>query len=75
MRNPKRYVRTVGGMKEAEGCNYGGMTKFLLIIYKAVPGIIVGSANTTEKVHIGLTRKYLYKVEGMNEARDRYITA
>lgn len=74
LRDPKRYVRTIGGMTEMEGCNYGRMTKFVYVFYKAVPGVTVGAGAglTTEQLTCGVTRKYLYKVEGMNESRDYY---
>jgi len=51
-------------------------TKLYFIIYKLVPGLTVGSTLGTyqHNLVVGTTRKYLYKIEGMNESRERYIT-
>lgn len=74
-RDPKRHVCTYGAMREQEGCNKPGMTKHILIIFKAIPGISVGllPGETTEQLSIGVTRKYMYKIEGMNKSRDLYL--
>lgn len=76
MRDPKRHVTTKASLTAREGCNRRGWTKWIFIIAKAIPGIDVGpvAGQTTMKLDVGVTRKYLYKIEGMNEDRDRYLT-
>lgn len=71
MRDPKNRVRTIQQLEENEGCNLPGWTKFVLIVFKVVPGFTVGTAlnETTEKIDVGCTRKYSYKIDGINEPR------
>lgn len=75
MRDPKRYVLTQRDMNLEGGVNMPKMTKFCYIIFKVVPGVTVGAGagQTTESIQVGCTRKYMYKVEGVNEDRARYI--
>lgn len=75
-RDPKRHVMTFDYMNNKPGCNVPGLTKFIFVIAKSVPGIEVGTiagTKTRERLRVGITRKYFYKVEGFNEARDRYL--
>jgi len=73
-RDPGRHVMVKQRMLETDGYSRPGTTKTLLFIYKAVPGFGVGplGGDAAEQVHIGVTRKYLYKLEGMNDTRDWY---
>lgn len=75
MRDPRRHVVHGQGMKEMEGINHPKLTKWILILAKVVPGITVGTtgSDTHEKIVVGLTRKYFYKIEGMNDARHAYF--
>jgi hypothetical protein len=56
------------------GCNKPGWTRFIFIIFKAIPGITIGTAagQTTESVTMGVTRKYMYKIRGIQEDRSYY---
>lgn len=75
IRDPKRRVMTQEEMEKYEGGNAPYWSRHILIIYKLVPGLAV-SANTgdyTERIQVGITRKYFYKIEGQNEDRDRYL--
>lgn len=74
-RDPKRHVINHASMLETESCNRK-FTRHIMFIFKVVPGIVVGDGigETTEKLLIGCTRKYLYKVEGNNENRDIHIS-
>jgi hypothetical protein len=76
-RNPKRKVIRYGQLETNEGFNKRGWTRFKFIIYKAVPGITVGNAVGTFRmgITVGLTKKYMYKVEGFNEPRERLLGA
>lgn len=72
VRDPRRHVCTQESMERMVGPNQGRMTRHIFIIFKLVPGYSVGSAegSYTEQVTIGMTRKYMYKIEGMSEDRD-----
>nr|UOF82187.1 putative capsid protein [Cressdnaviricota sp.] len=75
VRDPKRHVffrDKVDGLNN--GCNMPGITRFFYIVFKAVPGITIDASNTTESIWMGVTRKYMYKVEGLNEDRSIKIT-
>lgn len=74
-RNPKRKVIRYGELETNDGFNKRGWTRFKFLIYKAVPGVTVGTAVGTFRMSItvGLTRKYMYKVEGFNEPRERLL--
>lgn len=75
VRDPKRRVSNQEDLAQFAYCNRPGWTRHVLIIAKAVPGITIGAGTlTTEKLQIGVTRKYLYKIEGFNANRDRYLT-
>lgn len=74
-RDPKRHVFTRQNMTERRGCNYPGVTKHVLVIAKAVLGIIEGATegDTMPRLSTGVTRKYLYNIEGMNDTRDKMV--
>jgi len=76
-RDPKRRVTSLERMENGAGCNFGKWTHHIMIIAKAIPGLTVGSVTDTlnEELSIGVTRKYFYKVEGMNDTRDRWLNA
>lgn len=71
LRDPKNRATIIQELREREGCNRAGWTKHLLIIFKAPPGYTVGTlANEVqERIDVGITRKYSYKIEGLNEPR------
>lgn len=75
MRDAKRHVMDGDRMNNNDGFGYR-FTKYIYIIFKVVPGLTVGSlsGNFVEKIDVGSTRKYSYKIEGVNEDRDRYVT-
>lgn len=71
-RDPKRHVITQESMMNTESCNRP-FTKHIMIIFKVVPGFTPSALGMEERLIVGCTRKYLYKVEGNNEDRDRLI--
>lgn len=75
-RDPGRHVMVKQRMLETSGFSRPSTTKTLLFVYKSVPGFLVGSTpgDVTERLDIGVTRKYMYKLEGMNDTRDFYET-
>lgn len=76
VRDPKRHVTTIGDLKNENGANRPKWTRFLLLIYKLVPGLTIGAIDGTYQpsIAVGATRKYFYKLEGANDDRDRYDT-
>lgn len=73
VRNPKRKVCRYGELELNDGFNKAGWTQYKFLIYKLVPGLDQGTAVGEYKAElsVGLTRKYMYKVEGFNEPRER----
>lgn len=76
VRDPKRRVTTQGNMNRKDGWNYPGWTRVIFLVYKLVPGLVLGTAATDDTFQcqctIGSTRTYKYKVEGFNEDRERF---
>ncbi len=74
-RDPKNRTMSLGAMEEIAGCNKPGWTHHILIIFKSVPGFSVGTGENDiqERIQIGYTRKYTYKVEGATDDRSEYI--
>lgn len=76
VRDPKRHVCRYGDLSKNDRWNRDGWTKIIYLVYKLVPGLTRGTLVNTYKdgVTIGLTRKYMYKIEGVNEPRESYYT-
>lgn len=72
IRDPRRYTLTMREMAQIEGFNHPGQTRILLVVYKLVPGLIQNSTlgSYVSSIDVGVTRKYMYKIEGANEDRD-----
>lgn len=75
VRDPRRRVTTLDELKTADGFNKVGWTRCILIIAKLAPGLPIGIAagNYTEKLSIGITRKYTFKIENYSEDRTLYL--
>lgn len=75
VRDAKRHVLVQEDMLETSGGNKPKLTRWLFITYKLVPGLTIGAVGTAgnwqESIVVGQTRKYFYKVEGINE--DRHV--
>lgn len=79
VRDPKRHVATNRDLDFKDGFNRPGWTRVIYIVAKIVSGLSVGPANPGEPAYqevldVGVTRKYLYKVEGLNDDRTRYLS-
>jgi len=76
-RDPKRRVSDLRDLAQRQGFNRPRWTKIFYVIGKIVPGLTVGAGagQFTENLVVGVTRKYLYKVEGANDDRDRLLTS
>lgn len=75
-RDPKRRSALLRELTDEEGANKTGWTRWFLFNIKLVPGLTVGTVNGTYQVNgdVGITRKYFYKIDGIMENRNRYIT-
>ncbi|AHH31469.1 putative capsid protein [Dragonfly larvae associated circular virus-4] len=76
IRDPKRRVSSFRDLNVEGGVNKVGWTKYLYINAKVIPGFLLGTgpASFVQRMQVGVTRKYMYKVEGFNESRDSYST-
>lgn len=76
MRDPGRHSISREDMEQVAGFNRPGITRVVYFVTKMVPGVQIGSTAglIVQEYIIGCTRKYMYKIEGINETRDRYIT-
>lgn len=74
VRDPKRHVSSKARLNEATGANKPGWTRHVMFIIKLVPGLTQGGLQNeyTTQMDFGITRKYMYKLEGANQPRDRY---
>lgn len=75
VRNPKRKVISYGDLTQNDGFNRKGWTTFKFLVYKLVPGLVYGTSvgQYKARIDVGCTRKYMYKVEGFNEPRERLV--
>lgn len=75
VRDPKRRVATRQRLDRIGGVNVPGWTRHLYVIFKLVPGLTVADSdgNYQERLTVGMTRKYFYKIEGIKEDRDYYL--
>lgn len=72
LRDPRQRTISKQRLQEIAGANVPGWTKHIWIVFKAVPGIPVGNAAGTfqERITVGATRKYTYKIEGETDDRN-----
>lgn len=80
LRDPGRHVTTPNEMTQMFSINKKGVTKFVYLMWKLVPGLTQVTATPAGGTHdarisVGVTRKYMYKVEGINDDRERLISA
>lgn len=76
VRDPRRHSINRRDMDQMTGFNRPGWTRIVLFIGKLVPGVAVGSTEGfyKEVLDFGVTRKYLYKLEGVQDDRTMYKT-
>lgn len=77
IRDPRRRTATKQQLANIESFNMKGWTRGLYLVYKFVPGIPVGvsAGNFQMSLVAGVTRKYMYKIEGASESRERLLGA
>jgi len=72
MRDPKRHVIDKAASDQLTSGNKIGLTRWLVIIHKPVPGMSDG-VSAEVRLELGLTRKYLYKVNDEDDDQDRVM--
>lgn len=76
MRDPARHSVTFREISNQDGFNLPRLSKFVLIIGKLAPGLSIGPTGVAnqyqEQLAIGITRKYVCKVENYTEDRSAY---
>lgn len=77
MRDPGRKTCLMRELADENGANKPKWTKWILLIWKLVPGVPKGSTTGyyQENIQVGVSRKYMYKIEGIPENRNRYFTS
>ncbi|AXH77829.1 MAG: capsid protein [Cressdnaviricota sp.] len=78
LRDPKRHVVVAQDTSQLFSINRPGLTRFVYLVWKLVPGLIQGgpapaAGEYDARIEVGCTRKYMYKIEGVNEDRERYL--
>lgn len=75
MRDPKRRVAMQEDLENQGSFNRPGWTRGIIVVAKMTPGYTlgIGDGQVIERIHVGCTRKYLYKIEGISEDRTSYI--
>lgn len=78
IRDPRRHVVDERNIAAKDGFNRPGWTRVLYFVAKLVPPLVVGSVAVAdryqENLSVGVTRKYMYKIEGISEDRTAYIS-
>lgn len=77
MRDAKNRMITKNRMLDIAGCNKPGWTHHIFIVFKSVPGFSVGTTSNDiqERIQMGITRKYTYKIEGVTDDRNEYLAS
>lgn len=76
VRDPGRHVFQNKYISGADGFNHPGLTRVIFIVGKLSPGLTIGDIGTPgvyqERLDVGITRKYMYKIENYTEDRSYY---
>jgi len=71
IRDPKRHVLDAKNMREWDSTNKPGLTRWLLLVAKALPGAnIITTGNVA--LEVGITRKYMYKINQDSTDQDGF---
>lgn len=76
IRDPRRHSIQFDKIHHPNGFNLPGISKFLIIIGKLAPGLTIGTevGTYTQSMNLGMTRKYMFKVENWSEDRTAYLS-
>lgn len=72
IRDPKRHTINMQTIKDMDGDNLPGKTRFILMITKPIVGSSVGDGAIL-RLRTGLTRKYLYKYNSISGKADNLL--
>lgn len=67
MRDPRNHQLSKDDVLNINGKNKPGVTKFLILVAKGLPGAAVDGPSYNVRVNIGITRKYAYKLNEDDE--------
>lgn len=71
IRDPKRHVVDAKNMREWDSTNKPGLTRWLLLVAKVLPGAnIITTGNVS--LEVGITRKYMYKIKQDSTDQDGF---
>lgn len=75
VRDPNRRTCVRRDLTAPTGFNKPGWTRVIYFTAKLVPDLVIGTGDQQyqEVLVVGCTRKYFYKIEGMNEDRTKYL--
>lgn len=74
IRDPKRHIFSKDSIPTAQSVNWQGVTRWVFIVFKPVPGYnYVASPNNDNLIlNVGVTRKYMYKINEDSTDYDAY---
>lgn len=77
LRDPKRRTTLGREINDEEGANRVKWTRWLLFNYKLAPNLPLGTEPNSYrcKAACGVTRKYMYRIEGLMENRNLHVTS
>lgn len=73
MRDPRRHVLDKATINDYTGTNKPGLTKWVVLIAKPIPGFVDGNGANT-RLECGVTRKYSYKVDSTSDDADAVLS-
>lgn len=76
IRDPKTHIFSKDSIPSATSCNWPGVTRWILIVWKVLPGYnyVAAPNNDVGTLFVGFTRKYMYKINQDSTDYDCYGT-
>lgn len=76
LRDPKTHVYTKDAIPSTASANWQGVTKWIFIVWKVIPGYnyVAAPNNDIARLNVGFTRKYMYKINQDSTDYDMYQT-
>lgn len=76
LRDPKTHIFSRDTIPSATSANWPGVTRWILIVWKPVPGYnyVAAPGNDVGRLNVGFTRKYMYKINQDSTDYDCYGT-
>lgn len=75
IRDPKRHVYSKDSTPSSDSANWPGVTKWIYIVFKPIPGYnyVAAPNNDILRLNLGITRKYMYKINQDSTDYDAYV--